>query len=679
MAGRYASVGRLDEHIDSLAGPIAVFGAGGFIGANLVKRLLQRRSDVFAISHQRFSPWRLLDVPKQNILHCDVRDSDSVDDLFERRAFRTIFCLSAFGAYARQSEAARIYETNFLGLVNVLTAAKRTGFSALVHAGSSSEYGPNSEGPAETAEKVPNSHYAVSKVACAYLIEHAGKFEGLPVQHLRYYSVYGPWEESDRLIPRLVGAALDGKLPSLVQPDVSRDFVFVDDAVDATILSAAKGVNVAPGASLNIASGKMTTLRELVEVARTQFEVREEPRWGAMNNRAWDLKKWFGNPAAAKEVLGWTPRTELAEGLLKTANWLKVKGAPPRIEATKDSSIPVRLSAIIACYKDAQAIPFMHQRLTEAFRSINVDYEILFVNDCSPDDTAQVLEKLCREDEHVVSLEHSRNFGSQAAFLSGMEVATGHAVILLDGDLQDPPEMIPQFFEKWMQGFEVVYGRRVRRDTGPVLQVCYKLFYRLFRKMAYVPIPVDAGDFSLIDARVVACLKALPETDQFLRGLRAWVGFRQTGVDYVRPERMFGRSTNNWLKNVWWARKAIFSFSFAPLDFLLYGGAGMTAFAFLGLAVQFVYRLLHPEMPHGTATIIILILLFGGTNILAASILGEYIGKVVEETKRRPRFIRHRIMVGDRKIEKPEEIESFVKRRAERSPAWLGSPSQTPA
>jgi len=414
-------------------------------------------------------------------------------------------------------------------------------------------------------------------------------------------------------------------------------------------------------------------------VARAQFEIREEPRWGAMSNRAWDLKKWFGNPASAKEILGWTPRVELREGLVHTANWLKVKGAPPRIEATKDTSIPVRLSAIIACYKDSQAIPHMHRRLTEAFRKINVDYEILFVNDCSPDDTAQVLEKLCREDEHVVSLEHSRNFGSQAAFLSGMEVSTGHAVILLDGDMQDPPELIPEFFAKWMEGYEVVYGRRVKREASPVMQVMYKAFYRLFRKMAYINIPADAGDFSLIDRRVVACLKALPETDQFLRGLRAWVGFRQTGVDYVRPERMFGRSTNNWLKNLWWARKAIFSFSFAPLDVLLYGGTFMTACAFLFLAIQFVYRLFHPEMPHGTATIIILILLFGGTNILAASILGEYIGKVLEETKRRPRFIRHRIMMGDRKFEKQEEIDNFVKRRADRAMQWMGNPVQTPS
>src|SRR5262249_17337645 len=153
-------------------------------------------------------------------------------------------------------------------------------------------------------------------------------------------------------------------------------------------------------------------------------------------------------------------------------------------------------------------------------------------------------------DEQVVVINHTRNFGSQSAFTSGMRIATGDAVVLLDGDLQDPPELIAQFYEKWIEGWGVVYGQRGRRETTRGRQAGYKRFYRLLRGMSYVEIPVDAGDFSLLDRRVVDALNSLPEANRFLRGLRAWVGFKQTGVPYVRPERLYGRTTNSLVRNL---------------------------------------------------------------------------------------------------------------------------------
>ena len=258
---------------------------------------------------------------------------------------------------------------------------------------------------------------------------------------------------------------------------------------------------------------------------------------------------------------------------------------------------PPRLSAVIACYKDAQAIPLMYQRLSAVFAALGVDYEIIFVNDGSPDDSTSVLKELTAKDDRVLAIEHSRNFGSQNAFLSGMEVATGDAVVLLDGDLQDPPEVIPALYEKWREGNEVVYGRRSKREMSAIMSLACRAFYRVFRGVAYVPVPVDAGDFSLMDRRVVDELLALPETDQFVRGLRAWVGFKQTGVDYVRPERAFGRSTHSRLKNLWWAKKAIFSFSFAPIEALSYAGAVLTLVSFLALVYELVDSRLRPDAP----------------------------------------------------------------------------------
>jgi len=323
----------------------------------------------------------------------------------------------------------------------------------------------------------------------------------------------------------------------------------------------------------------------------------------------------------------------------------------------------LRVSAVIACYKDARAIPLMHQRLSAVFSAMAVEHEIIFVNDGSPDEKGPVLTALAAQDPHVLAVEHSRNFGSQNAFLSGMELATGDAVVLLDGDLQDPPEVIPSFYEKWREGHDVVYGRRSRREMSALMSFSCRVFYRVFRGVAYVPVPVDAGDFSLMDRRVVDQLLALPETDQFLRGLRAWVGFKQTGVDYFRPERAFGRSTHSRLKNLWWAKKAIFSFSFAPIEVLGYLGAALTTLSLLAIVGVVADRLLRPEIPHGIATIIVLIAFFGSLNLLAISVVGEYLIRTFEEVKRRPRFIRKALWHAGAALSSPAELETFVARR----------------
>ncbi len=299
-----------------------------------------------------------------------------------------------------------------------------------------------------------------------------------------------------------------------------------------------------------------------------------------------------------------------------------------------------KISAIIACYRDAPAVPVMHQRLTAVFQKIGVDYEIIFVNDCSPDNAREVLAELAARDQQVIVINHSRNFGSQSAFTSGMKIATGDAVVLLDGDLQDPPEMIEQFYPKWREGYDVVYGVRVKRDATLFLQISYKIFYRLFRAASYLSIPVDAGDFSLIDRKVVNALNNLPENNRFMRGLRSWVGFRQTGVPYVRPERMFGRTTNNMLKNLGWARRAIFSFSYVPLDLITWLAIGTVGLSVLAVIVQIILRLIFPEIaPRGFTTLMILGLFFGGVQLLCLSIIGSYLMHIYDEVKRRPSFI----------------------------------------
>ena len=301
---------------------------------------------------------------------------------------------------------------------------------------------------------------------------------------------------------------------------------------------------------------------------------------------------------------------------------------------------PDRLTAVVACYRDAPAVPEMYERLSTTFQKLGVDYEIIFVNDASPDNARDVLEKLAEIDPKVRVINHSRNFGSQSAFTSGMKISTGDAVVLMDGDMQDPPELIEKFYQRWQEGCDVVYGQRVSREAPQYMRFFYKAFYRLFRAASYVRVPVDAGDFSLLDRRVVVALNSLPENNRFMRGLRAWVGFKQVGVPYVRPERMFGRTTNSFLRNIQWARQAILSFSYFPLDLITWFGLLTVALAIVAIAYQIAVRLLLPQTtPSGFTTVIILILFLGGVQLLCLSIIGSYLAHIYDEVKRRPPYI----------------------------------------
>ncbi len=300
----------------------------------------------------------------------------------------------------------------------------------------------------------------------------------------------------------------------------------------------------------------------------------------------------------------------------------------------------MKLSAIIACYRDAEAVPVMHERLTKVFVGLGADYEIIFVNDGSPDNAREVLSALAGRDPKVVVINHARAFGSQSAFTSGMRIATGDAVVLLDGDLQDPPELIPEFVEQWRAGYDVVYGERVRRETTAFMGQAYKAFYRVFRRVAYVNVPVDAGDFGLLDRRVVDTLNALPETHRFIRGLRAWVGYRQIGVPYVRPERMFGKTTNSLLRNVGWARRAIVSFSYVPLDMIAWLALITVAISVIALTAELVLKIVDPSLaPKGFTSLIVVMLFIGGIQLLCLAIIGSYVAHIYEESKHRPPYV----------------------------------------
>jgi polyisoprenyl-phosphate glycosyltransferase len=633
---------KIGDWVKALRGPILVLGAGGFVGANLLRMLLRYRDDVYGVV--RVLPaWRLDGVENRHIFEIDLTDLAATRNMVGKLGPATLFDCIAYGAYSFETDYNLIYKTNFTALVQLVELLAQTSFAALIHAGSSSEYGLNSAGPAENASLQPNSHYAVSKAAASDYIAYVGKVRRLPVANLRLYSVYGPYEDVSRLIPNLVAKGMAGEFPPLVDPQTSRDFVYVDDVCAALIMSAAKLTPDIYGESFNIGTGRKTTIAELAQIARRVFAIPTEPAFGDMAGRAWDLADWYAAPAKAEKLLGWSAQTELADGLERTAAWLRTVEPADFATLTKRNAKPRRrsLSAIIACYMDGQAIPIMYRRLTDTLQKIDVDYEIIFVNDGSPDDCAAQILELSKTDPRVLGISHSRNFGSQMAFRSGMEMSVMQGCVLLDGDLQDPPELIEKFVAKWSEGADVVYGRRVARDMPAIWGLLYKAFYRIFAKFSYVNIPHDAGDFSLIDRRVVGWLLQCPERDLFLRGLRAYVGFRQTGVDYFRPKRMFGESTNNLLKNLEWAKRGIFSFSNTPLKLLTAGGVLLLALSVVLGFVLAILRVWLPDIvPRGFTTVLLFSLFFGAINLFAIGLVGEYVAKIMEEVKARPRLIR---------------------------------------
>jgi len=310
-----------------------------------------------------------------------------------------------------------------------------------------------------------------------------------------------------------------------------------------------------------------------------------------------------------------------------------------------------KISIIVICYMDEPAIPIMYERVKKIIKKVTLDWELIYVNDCSPDNAEQVLRKLAKKDKRVTIINHSRNFSAQNAYVSGMKQSLGDAVVILDGDLQDPPEMIYDFVKKWLEGYDVVYGIRIKREAPGFMQIAYKLFYRIFRKLSYINVPLDAGDFSLMDKKVVNAIVEMPERDIFLRGLRAWAGFKQTGIKYIRPERMFGTTTNNLIKNIRWAKKGIFSFSYLPLELISYLAIIVVFFSFLAIILfllSYIFNFL-PRGSQGIQTIIILVLFLGGIQLLCLSIIGEYLAKIFEETKRRPKYIIKEILNDHRK------------------------------
>ena len=308
------------------------------------------------------------------------------------------------------------------------------------------------------------------------------------------------------------------------------------------------------------------------------------------------------------------------------------------------------ISIIIPCYNEEENIIPMYERIIKVFKKIKYNAEIIFIDNDSTDDSKKIFEKLAKKDKKVTVIIMSRNFGSpQPSFIAGLDNMRGEAAVLLHGDIQDPPEMIPQFVKKWEEGYDVVYGIRPKRKGYNFLyNLFYRGFYYILQKLAYIDIPLDAGEFSLIDKKVIRELLKIDEYDYYLRCLRAFVGFKQTGIKYVRDPRIHGKSTESLSSGFWWAKTVIINFSFKPLEWISKIAFTVMFISFVLLIINVVLLFIDKSTPRGMPTTILSVLFLGGVQLLCLSIIAEYIAKIFLEVKRRPRYIIKKILNKDK-------------------------------
>jgi len=305
-----------------------------------------------------------------------------------------------------------------------------------------------------------------------------------------------------------------------------------------------------------------------------------------------------------------------------------------------------KISIIVPCFNEEAVLPILFERLYAAAPAWQADYEIICVDDGSSDRTWSLLKQQNQKDKRWRCVSFARNFGHQTAVSAGLQFATGDAMVVLDADMQDPPEEVARLLEKWREGFEVVFATRKKRQDPLPKRILAWGFYRLLEKMTPLPVARDAGDFCLLDKKVAAVMNSLPERSRYLRGLRTWCGFRQTSVEFDRAERAAGMPQYTLKKSFKLALDGLFSFSAMPLRLATYLGLWVSGFAFAGAVFTLAQKLFANQFAKiglapgpGFPTMVISILFLGGVQLICLGILGEYIGRIYEEVKGRPLWV----------------------------------------
>ncbi|MDA9189538.1 NAD-dependent epimerase/dehydratase family protein [bacterium] len=541
---------KIEDQIASIQGPILVIGASGFIGLNLFKNLKSKRSDVIGTTyngknertnHENFEFHKL-----------DITNLSNIKKIIEEHKIKTIFNLASYGNYSWQTDVKKTIDTNILGLQNLLTALKGHQNIRLIQAGSSSEYGSNVEGVKEDDPSLPNSLYGITKKSASDILRLNSNSNILSL-NLRLFSVYGKYEESNRFIPTLISNLKNGTLPKITEGDNARDFIHIDDVVVAFIRAAIKVSFEISGSSINICSGKSTLLKEVVEFSKKEFEIKQDIEFSKSLSKSWDLSTWYGNNERASFLLGLNSYVTIEEGVKSLVQNSTI------FCNTKLKAQSKIIDIIIPCYYDQKHIPIIFSRIEKVFETQEEDFRVLYIVDGGQCESLQTLKDLSLKDSRAIGIFHTRSFSSQNAFMTGLKFSNADAVVLMDADLQDPPELIEKMIQEWKGGKLSIIGNRVDRKENFLLKSARKLFYRVLKKLSKSPIEIDAGDFSLLDKKVYQDLIKMEDNFLFIRTMRSYLSYPSSKIDYTRDKRLFGHSTNSISSNIEWAIYALMS------------------------------------------------------------------------------------------------------------------------
>ncbi len=299
-----------------------------------------------------------------------------------------------------------------------------------------------------------------------------------------------------------------------------------------------------------------------------------------------------------------------------------------------------QISIVAPLYNESESFPHLIERLTKLMDSLTVRVEVVLIDDGSRDNTALQMRQIALTDSRYHCVFLSRNHGHQLALTAGLANARGtEALFVIDGDLQDPPELLPNFYQKMQEGYDVVYAIRRKRKENIIKRTGYFLFYRLLKSISYVDIPLDSGDFALISRRVADVLNQMPEESRFLRGMRSWIGFKQTGFEYERSERVAGESKYTFKQLFRLAYNGIFNFSEFPISFMTRAGGVSIAIALIYFVVVLAKKLFYADVIEGFTALLFVIILFSGVQLMALGIIGEYVLRIFFQSKGRPLFI----------------------------------------
>ena len=619
-----------------------VTGATGFVGRHLVATLLRQGEEVHLLVRAGSSRRRASDLPGVPVWHEHDGTTENMLRIMERVMPDTVFHLASLVAAQHRSEnVSPLIESNVLLGTQLLEAMTRVGVSCLVNTGTFWQH-------FESREYNPVCLYAATKQAFEDILRFYAESSPLRALTLKLFDVYGPGDDRNKLFSLLRDAATSGTVLSMTPGDQQMDLVYVDDVLRAFLhageLLRTEAGNVR-GKSYAVSSGQRHSLKEVVSVYERVTGKSLDIRWGGRPYRAREVMvPWRG-----EALPGWRAKVNLEQGINLTLSQNAIQLTEPELSAS-DKSQPQEvtadakpgkklLSLVIPAFNEEDNVEPLYNSIVPIMERLSdrYNFELIFTDNHSTDQTFQKLGSLARRDERVRVVRFSRNFGYQRSIYTGYVHAKGDAVIQLDCDQQDPPELILEFVRQWEAGYQVVYGVRRSRKEGWWINNIRKCFYRLIDLLSEIPLPRDAGDFRLIDRRVVDELKKINDYQPYLRGTIASLGFNQIGIPYDRAERVRGETKFSFHELIILAVDGILNHSLLPLRVATYTGLAISALTFLGILIYAAAKLLlEKDWPAGFTTIAVLILSSISLNALFLGVIGEYLGRIFQQVKGRP-------------------------------------------